>query len=256
MAFLETRVRVRHRCPYCNLSVAFPDVEMDLWTSTRSDVFHVTAASPARLRGALRAMRQTIGARKITYGESSALVITHRAQWDYPPSVTGIADRQNVWLIPPVLYYGGWETYRALSPNQVALRRFVAQVKRVGTVEVLSHRARDRLEGIRSLGTVPVHLFEGLTERQIHVLVAALEGGLFELPARQKMDRVARREGLSRSTFGEHLRKAETQVLQNSYPFLKLRDEAGASMSESPLRRSRGARGMSPVGLTGEAGES
>ncbi len=225
MAFLETRVRVQHPCPYCNLSVAFPDVEMDLWTSTRSDVFHVTATTPERLRTALGAMRESIGARKVTYGESSALVITHRAQWAYPPSVTGIADRHNVWLVPPVVYLGGWETYRALSPSQGPLQRFVAEVRKVGTVEVLSHVTRERLDGIRSLGTVPVHLYEGLTDRQIHILVTALEAGLFDLPARETMDTVAAREGLSRSTYGEHLRKAETQILRNSFPLLKLRDQ-------------------------------
>ena len=253
MAFLETRVRVRHPCPYCNLSVAFPDVEMDLWTSTRSDVFHVTAATLDRLREALRAMRASIGTRKITFSGSSALVITHRAQWAYPPSVTGIADRHTVWLVPPVLYYGGWETYRALSPAQAALRRFVSDVKKVGTVEVLSHRARDALERVRSLSTKPVHQYEGLTDRQLHVLVAAIEGGLFELPAKAKMDRVARREGLSRSTFGEHLRKAETQVLANAYPFLKLRDRGAGSDGGSTLRRSGGARGTSPVGRMGRS---
>lgn len=76
-----------------------------------------------------------------------------------------------------------------------------------------------------SIGTVPVHLFEGLTERQVHALVSTIEGRFFELPARQKMDRIAAQEGLSRSTFAEHLRKAETQILQNPYPLLKLRDQ-------------------------------
>lgn len=238
MAFLESRIRVRHPCPYCNLSVVFPDVQMDLWTSTRSDVFHVTAPNRERLRDALSTMRDTIGARRITYGESSALVVTHRAQWDFPPSVTGIADRYGIWLVPPVMYHGGWETYRALSPTQSALRRFIAEVRRVGTVEVLSHRSQDRLDGIRSLGTVPVHFFEGLTERQVHILVSAIESGLFELPARETMDRVAARLGLSRSTYGEHLRKAEAQILRNAYPLLKLRDQMATQESpESPRRR-------------------
>lgn len=239
MTFLESRIRVQHPCPYCNLSVAFPDVEMDLWTSTRSDVFHVTATEPDRLRKALQQMRRTIGARQITYGASSALVITHRAQWDFPPSVTGIADRHNVWLMPPVVYHGGWETYRALSPTQAALRRFIAEVRKVGKVELLSHRERDRLDGIRSLGTLPVHLFEGLTERQLHILVASIEGGLFDLPAKTKMDRIAAREGVSRSTFGEHLRKAETQVLRNSYPFLKLQDQVASGEDRARPHRTR-----------------
>jgi predicted DNA binding protein len=254
MPFLETRVRIQHPCPYCDLSVAFPDVEMALWTSTRSDVFHISAPNPSKLQEVLRTMKETIGARKITQAESAALAVTHKAQWDYPPSITGMADRRGLWLIPPTIYFGGYETYRVISPTNDSLRRFVSDAKKFGTVEMLSHRVRDQLEAIQSLGTVPVHLFEGLTDRQLHILVSAIEGGLFELPAKQKMDRIAAREGLSRSTFGEHLRKAEMQVLRNSYAFLKLRDEASEGGRRKPLRRTLGAEGESPVGIASGAG--
>ena len=128
---------------------------------------------------------------------------------------------------------------RARSPPRTALRRFIAEVRKVGTAEVLSHRSRDRLDGIRSLGAVPVHLFEGLTERQIHILVTAIEGGLLEFPARVKRDRVAARQGLSRFAFGELLRKVETQVLRNSYPFLKLLDQIAGPKATAPSRGSR-----------------
>jgi len=231
------------------LSVAFPDVELALWTSTQSDVFHVAAPSPADLQRVLRAMLETIGARRITQEGTSALVVTHQARWTYPPSVTKIADRRGLWVVPPTIYFGGWETYRVVSPTIAALRRFVADVKKTGQVEVLSHRARDQLDRIHSLTTIPVHLFEGLTDRQVHVLVSALEGGLFELPAREKMDRVAARAGVSRSTFGEHLRKAEMQILRNSYPFLKLRDQSAESAPRPSLRRTQGPAGESPVGV-------
>src|SRR5881296_3708308 len=77
MPFLDTRVRVQHPCPYCDLSVAFPDVELALWTSTQSDVFHVAAPSPADLQRVLRAMLETIGARRITQEGTSALVVRH-----------------------------------------------------------------------------------------------------------------------------------------------------------------------------------
>ena len=249
MPFLETRVRVQHPCPYGDLSAAFPDVEMSLWPSARNDVFHVSAANPARLEEVVRTMRETIRARKLTQAESAALVVAPAAGWHRPPSIASLADRRRLWLVPPTIYFAGRETYRVISPTNEALRRFVSDAKKLGAVEVLSHRSRDQLEGLRSLGTVPVHLFEGLTDRQVHVLVSAVEGGLFELPAKVKMDRIAAREGLSRSTFGEHLRKAEMQILRNSYSFLKLQDEAASSSGRRALRRPLGEEGKSPVGI-------
>lgn len=249
MPFLETRVRVQHVCPYCDFSAAFPRAEMALWTNTQSDVFHVTAASPTELQQLLRTMQETLGTREIVLDGLSALVVTHQARWNSPPSIPNLADRRGLWVMPPTLYFGGSETYRVISPTSAALRRFIADVKKVGEVQLLSHRARDQLDVVRSLGTIPVHLFEGLTDRQVHVMVRALEGGLFELPTTMKMDRVAAREGLSRSTFGEHLRKAEAQLLRNSYPFLKLRDESAGARTAPALRRTQGADGESPVGI-------
>jgi predicted DNA binding protein len=194
-------------------------------------------------------MQETIGGRKLTQAESAALVVAPVAAWNRPPSIASLADRRGLWLVPPTILFAGRETYRLVSPTNEALRRFVSDAKKLGVVEILSHRVRDQLEGMRSLGTIPVHLFEGLTDRQVHVLVSAIEGGLFELPAKAKMDRVAAKEGLSRSTFGEHLRKAEVQILRNSYAFLKLQDEAAGARGGRALGRPRGKEGESPVGI-------
>src|SRR2546425_10534579 len=107
MPFLDTRVRVQHPCPYCDLSVAFPDVELALWTSTQSDVFHVPAPSPPDFQRVLRAMLETIGARRMTQEDTSAFVVTHQTLWTYPPRVTMIADRRGLWVVPTMIYFVG-----------------------------------------------------------------------------------------------------------------------------------------------------
>src|SRR2546427_3371452 len=145
MPFLDTRVRVQHPCPYCDLSVAFPDVEMALWTSTRSDVFHIAAPEPARLQRVLRAMLETIGARRITQEGTSALVVTHQARWTYPPSVTRLADRRGLWGVPPTIFFCGWATDRVDSPTIGGLREFVAGGKKTGADEGLAPSAPGQL---------------------------------------------------------------------------------------------------------------
>jgi predicted DNA binding protein len=89
-------------------------------------------------------------------------------------------------------------------------------------VELLSMRSRETAETFNDLGILPMPVLEGLTEKHIEVLISAHEGGIFEIPARTKMDVVAKRLGMSRSTYGEHLRKAVNTLMDNSYPMLKL----------------------------------
>lgn len=62
----------------------------------------------------------------------------------------------------------------------------------------------------------------GLTGKQIDALAKAYQMGYFETPARIDADAMAKRVGLSRSTFAEHLRKAESKVLFNIFPILQM----------------------------------
>jgi predicted DNA binding protein len=221
--FLDTRVRIQHECPFCEFSARFPEVQMVLWYSRESEILEVTAPDPARLDELLEAARESLGACDMFQDGRSALLMTCECGYPKFRSVISIANDCGCMLVPPHTYEGGWETHRVLSTGPESLRKFVAEIERHGRVEIISHRGRDALDAVHDLNVVPVHFFEGLTDLQIRSVVAAYEAGLFEVPARTKMDDVAKAMGLSRSTLGEHLRKAELQMLRNSYPFLKLR---------------------------------
>lgn len=223
MAVVDARLRVHHPCPYCDVSGEFPDSLLLLWCDNRRDVFLVSSPSLAELGKLVSALRISFHARPLLVEGTDALVAVPDFEWASPPSVTGLARRSGVWVLHPVIYHRGTETYRLVAPSKGGLNRLVQRVRRVGDVEVLSVVNRTGLAGIRDLPTASVHFFEGLTDRQARCLVAAYEGGLLEVPARSRWGEVARREGLSRSTFGEHLRKGQRRILANSYTSLKTR---------------------------------
>src|SRR4030067_1486082 len=101
------------------------------------------------------------------------------------------------------------------------LKKFADDIRKTGKIEIISLKERDQLDMLSSLGVVPIHFFEGLTNKQLRVIVSAFENGLLEVPAKTRMDRVAKAVGLSRSTYGEHLRKGMYRIIQNSSPMLK-----------------------------------
>jgi predicted DNA binding protein len=251
MPVVEARVRVHHPCPYCDISVEFPRTLLLLWCDNRRDVFLISSPDPAELRRVLAALRDSFHARGAIVDGTDALVVVPDFEWAEPPSVTGLARKAGVWVLHPVVYFNGTETYRMVSRSKAELQRLIAQVRRRGAVEILSISDRSTLRALREVPSASVHFFEGLTGRQARSLVAAYERGLFDVPARTKWDEVARQEGLSRSTFGEHLRKGQYRLLANSYPLLKVRSQAArepeilpATGSPPKVRRSplRGTR--------------
>ncbi len=241
VTYVDARVRIQHPCPYCDLSAAFPDVSMASWCNQAHDVLQITVSDARDLVPVLEAVRKSLGSREVTRDGASALTIIRACRWDQFPSVTAVADRCDVWLIPPITYLAGWETHRILAPSPAAFSEFVKGVRRIGRIEILSSRPRERFDVVQDLGVLPVHLFDGLTERQVHVLVSAVEAGLLDVPSRSRIGDVARRDGISRSTFSEHLRKAQSRLSRNVYPMLKLR----ARPLEGPVR---GRGSPSPAG--------
>lgn len=223
MAVVDARVRVHHPCPYCDLSTEFPESLLLLWCDNRRDVFLVASPTAEERERVVSALRASFHARALWADGTQALVAVPDFEWPDPPSVTGLARRTGVWVLHPVVYFHGQETYRLLAPSRSELLRLVSKVRRLGAVELLSVAGRADLGSLRDAPLAAVHLFEGLTDRQARSLVVAYERGLFDVPARSRWDDVARGEGLSRSTFGEHLRKGQLRLLQNSYASLKVR---------------------------------
>jgi predicted DNA binding protein len=65
-------------------------------------------------------------------------------------------------------------------------------------------------------------LFEDITERQLAALQLALERGYYEQPRKTSLRDLADQTAVARSTYEEHLRKAENKLLTNAGQFLRL----------------------------------
>lgn len=65
-------------------------------------------------------------------------------------------------------------------------------------------------------------LFDDLTDRQLAALRLALDAGYYEQPRGSSIRDLADRTSVSRSTFEEHLRKAENKLVSGAGQFLRL----------------------------------
>jgi len=230
VSYLDTWVRVKHDCPYCDLSERYPEAQMTLWLSVLVDMLQVSIPAYYDIEEVLHSAWETLQYSDEFHDEESAILLLAHPWVEKPDSVVAIASEEECMLIPPITFLGGWETHRVICKEQDQLRDLVGRVGARGHVELLSQKRREHSDLVKDVYVVPTHFIEGLTPSQVNVLVASYEQGLYEIPARAKMDKVAKRTGLSRSTFGEHMRKGELQIMRNLYPLLKVRtyqDEKG-----------------------------
>lgn len=243
---VDVRFRVQHPCPYCSLSVEFPRSLLLLWCDNRRDVFLVSGPDQTELEALCAKMRRAFRGRLLLREDHDAIVILPDFEWTEPPSVTGIARKSGIFVVPPVVYSDGHETYRILAATHGELRRFILKLRHLGDVELLSVNLRADLAPVRELPLSTFHFLEGITERQTRALLRGFEDGLLAVPSRGNWTSSAGREGLARSTFGEHLRKGQWALLRNAYPALRARaDQASAPTRLRKIRARKEAGGQS-----------
>jgi len=221
MMVIDTKLRIRHGCSMCELSERYPNATFSVWCNGSMDALHVRTDRAAEMASILEIIQKRSVTEEMLKEQGSAMTVIQECACD-GEFLPGIIQRSGCWDIGPCIYESGYEVHRVIAPSKNRLRECVAKLRLTGKVEIMSMKSRETSETLKELGILPVPVMEGLTEKQIEVLISAHENGIFDIPARTKMEDVAKGLGMSWSTFGEHLRKALNTLMDNSYPMLKL----------------------------------
>lgn len=137
-------------------------------------------------------------------------------------------------ILWPAVYRDGWERYALLAPSDARLRTLVRRLARFGDT-VLEAASEVPAESVGA--TVPVaDLASGLTKRQLEALRLAVRSGYYEVPRRVEARELAAQVGLGRSTFEEHLRKAELHAMQRFASILDAHEAVAAAATKTAGR--------------------
>ncbi len=223
MTFYEARIEVKHDCPYCHITEQFPDAYVSVWCNSRSHVLEIASESEED-RAVIKEhfLQNSCDSDSFRNGRNISIV-TRDCDCSPENSVSVLIDQSGCWSIPPSSYHGGWEFYRIMTYKKENIAKLIKSIEGIGgTVKLASIKPLGE-EGMSGESSVTSgHIVAGLTKKQIDALTKAYQLGYFETPARIDADAMAKRVGLSRSTFAEHLRKAESKVLSNIFPLLEM----------------------------------
>ena len=120
------------------------------------------------------------------------------------------------------MYEKGWEYYRIMAFKHEELENLLKQLKSHDmNIRVVRKVPFDGFVA-SSLSLTAGALFSGLTEKQMDALVTAFTYGYYERPRRSDVQTIAAKTDVPRSTFQEHLRKAEKKIVSALIPHIQL----------------------------------
>ncbi|WP_336035355.1 helix-turn-helix domain-containing protein [Halobacterium yunchengense] len=231
MSLYEASFRVRHECPYRELSERYPDLTIREWYLSDCQVVELTApASPA---DDLREEIDRLGTVLHESVEDDRLhVVTQSCLCSLEDSIIERFEEYNCLYQPPTVHRQGWEHYTVIAFDEGDVRALLRDLEADRDVEVLSKTAITEQRVPHSMLAPVDQLFADVTERQLAALRLALERGYYEQPRRTSLRELAELTDVARSTYEEHLRKAENKLLTNAGQFLRL---VTATTSADPL---------------------
>jgi hypothetical protein len=133
-----------------------------------------------------------------------------------------VIEGHNCLELQPVVYMGGWEWYRVIAFSEKDLRQLFKDLDKYCKLEITSRRLISN-ESIRdTLLVSTAMLFGGLTLKQRRALISALDQGYYQMPRSATAGEIAKRLGVPRTSYVDHLRKAENKVLGAVGSYLRL----------------------------------
>ncbi|WP_232702337.1 helix-turn-helix domain-containing protein [Halobacterium wangiae] len=221
MSLYETSFRVRHECPYREISERYPDLTIREWYLSDCQVIEITSAeSPTE---ALLDEIDRIGTvLHESIDDTGVHVVTQSCLCSLEDSIIERFEEYNCLYQPPTIHRQGWEHYTVIAFDEADVRALLRNLEDDRDIELLSKTAITEQQIPHSMLAPVDQLFEDVTERQLAALGLALESGYYEQPRRTSLRDLAEQTAVARSTYEEHLRKAENKLLTNAGQFLRL----------------------------------
>lgn len=232
---LHVVVRFRHDCPFSRISAKYPDVPFTQWCNNRVEVLEVRTDDPARaaaLREDLAAL-DAQGYHPVASGDDTSHIVMTCGH----PTTGTVEDRiqqHGCLVLQPIHYHGGWEQYRVVVFEEERMPALFAELQRDGEVEIVKKRRTQGpfLDGGLLLSSGDI--VGDLTPRQGKALSQAVAAGYYQVPRRTRFQDIAESAGLPRTTFEEHVRKAEAKVIRAVAPYLKTVQGSGPTRRSPP----------------------
>jgi predicted DNA binding protein len=234
---LQVTFRIRRGRGFSKVSAAFPRSRLLLWCNLRTDVVEVQSPDGRELAAVRKAIGEMHEAAE-GFGElGTGTTLVLRCPTRPGNSVMLAVEEHGGVFLPPIVVQGGWDTFRMFLPEKADLRRLMASLEALGTVEILG-KARTAKSLVEEQFMLPAGTLLGsLTRRQSEAILVALRHGYYNVPRTASMKDVAARAGRPRTTMEEHVRKGESKVLAALAPYLALRLHEGPGPGRPPMSR-------------------
>jgi predicted DNA binding protein len=220
MGLWEVAMRASWDYPFIELSRAVPSTPLSMWCIWDRELLQVPSRDPDVLREVDRSVRRAGKVVDQWIDARASRLFLLRCTCERYASPWNVISEHECWDSPPIVFQDGWANFRVISFEERNPRTLYRDLQKRGPAELVRKRELD-------LSVLPTSvyanaLFGDLTAKQADALLTAFRFGYYSSPRQVTTEHIASSLGVGRTTYEEHLRKAENRVMAALIPYLQL----------------------------------
>jgi len=222
--FLKTRSH--GQSTFIDLTRKFPSASVFIWCNRENDVIEVVVRNPEEyplVMEEIHAMRTHIKDIIEEIADEQRLYLNlHKCNCMKGDTIVRHIGKLNILNIFPNMIENGWAYHRLIVFRHKDLEELLTRFEKWGWFYKILRKVPFDGFVASSLTMSADALFSGLTEKQMEAVLAAHRHGYYNMPRAADVKAIAAKEKAPRTTFQEHLTKAENKLMAALVPNIKL----------------------------------
>lgn len=233
MTLFEVVLKVSFNSFFLDLTRRFPSTSVFIWCNRENDVTEVIVRNPEEYPLVMKEIRAypTMGVLDENSDERRLYVNVTKCNCMKQDTIVRHIGKLDILNIFPNIIENGWAYNRLIVFRHKDLEELLRRLENWGWVYKILRKVPFDGFIASSLTLTADALFSGLTERQMDAILTAYRHGYYNLPRDADVQTIANEEKVPRTTFQEHLKKAENKIVAALVPHIQLFNHA------SPARR-------------------
>ncbi len=220
----EVVFRVKIDSFYSDVTQRYPSAKMYTWCNNNNDIIEIFVEKRNEYENVVEEMRrhEMDGLLEESSDTQKIHIMVTNCDCNIAQSIWSHIGDLHILKIQPTVVEKGWEYHRTVVFRHEDYVEFTRALEDNGfEVEVLRKVPYDGLIA-SSLTITTDTLLSGLTERQVNAMLTAHKHGYYKLPRVTDLQTISKKERVARTTFQEHLKKAENKVVDALVPYLTM----------------------------------
>jgi len=254
MTLYEVALKVtRANSFFMDLTRRFPSASIFIWCNRENDVIEVVVRNSDEYPLVVKEIRAhpIMGVIEEVSDDRRLYLNIHECHCMKENTIVRHIGELDILNIFPNMIENGWAYHRLIVFKHKDLEELLRRFDKWEWVYKIMRKVPFDGFIASSLTLTADALFSGLTERQMSAVLTAHRHGYYNLPRDADIQTIAAKEEVPRTTFQEHLKKAENKLVAALIPHIQLFNHAPLERRKSLSVKSRFSR-VSPRQYTEE----